>query len=230
MKTNLVTYLTHRYYKDEQRKTEPGPVITISREYGCPAKSVAQKLSEAFNTKLKTRGLTTEWRWVSKEILLEAAKALQVSPEEIQYVFDYEQKGILDDILKAQGQRYYKNDRKIRNTIGNVIRSFGIQGNVIIVGRAGVVLTKDIPRSLHVNLEAPLDWRTVRTSEKQCLDMDKARKYALDMDKKREQFRDYYVGKGTDYTRFDISLNCMMFTVDEIVDILFSIAEIRKLV
>jgi cytidylate kinase len=230
MKTNLVTYLTHRYYKDEQRKTEPGPVITISREYGCPAKSVAQKLSEAINNKLRARGISTEWRWVSKEILVEAAKELQVSPEEIQYVFDYEQKGILDDILKAQGQRYYKNDRKIRNTIGKVIRSFGIQGNVIIVGRAGVVLTKDIPHSLHVNLEAPLDWRTVRTSEKLCLDMDKARKYALDMDKKREKFRDYYVGRGTDYTRFDVSLNCMMFSVDEIVDILFSVAEIRKLI
>src|SRR5512133_2244591 len=152
MKTNLVTYLTHRYYKDDQKKTEPGPVITISREYGCPGKQIAEKLCNALTDKLKSRGEKSEWRWVSKEILTEAANELQVNPEEIKYVFDYEQKGILDDILKAQGQRYYKNDRKIRNTIGNVIRSFGIQGNVIIVGRAGVVLTKDIPRSLHISL------------------------------------------------------------------------------
>jgi cytidylate kinase len=230
MRTDLVTYLTHRYYKDEQRKTEPGPVITISREYGCPGKHVAENLSLALNAKLSEKGEKPVWRWVSKEILTEAAKELQVEPNEIKYVFDYEQKGILDDILKSQGQRYYKNDRKIRNTIGSVIRSYGIQGNVIIVGRAGVVLTRDIFHSLHVNLEAPLDWRASRTSEKLCLSLEKARKYAVDMDKKRLEFREYYVGKGTDYTRFDISLNCMMLSVDEIVEILLNVASIRKLI
>lgn len=230
MKTDLVTYLTHRYYKDEQRKTEPGPVITISREYGCPGKQVAEKLSNVLNDKLKIHGEKPIWRWVSKEILNEAANELQVNPEEIRYVFDYEQKGILDDILKSQGQRYYKNDKKIRSTIGKVIRSFGISGNVIIVGRAGVVLTKDIPKSLHINLVAPLEWRAVRTSEKKCLSLEKARKYALDMDKKRERFREYYVGRGTDYTRFDIALDCMMFTVDEMVEFIVRAAEIRKLI
>jgi cytidylate kinase len=229
MKTDLVTYLTHRYYKDEQRKTEPGPVITLSREYGCPSKQVAEELCQAIINKLRVRGEKTTWRWISKEILTEAANELQVHPDEIKYVFDYEQKGILDDILRAQGQRYYKNDRKIRSTIGNVIRTFGIQGNVVIVGRAGVVLTHDIPKSLHVHLEAPIEWRAVRTSEKLGISQEKARKYALDMDKKRQAFREYYVGKGTDYTRFDITLNCMMFKVEEIVQILLNAAEIRQL-
>lgn len=230
MKTDLLSYLTQRYYKDERSKTEPGPVVTISREYGCPAKDVAAKLSEALNTKLVVRGEKPLWRWISKEILNEVARELEMDPEEIRYIFEYEKKGIFDDILKSHSQKYYKNDRRIRNTIGKVIRSLGVQGHVIIVGRAGVVLTKDIPRSLHVNLEAPLEWRALRTSEKKCMTIEQARKFALDMDRKRREFREYYAGKDTDYTRYDVTFNCMTLSVDEIVDALLKIAELRKLI
>jgi len=230
MKNDLLTYLTHRYYKDEKSKTEPGPVITISREYGCPGKEIAAHLNEVLNTKLSVRNEKPVWRWISKEILDEVAKELNLDPEEIRYVFEYEHKGIMEDILKAHGRKYYKSDKRIRNTIGRVIRSIGIQGHVIIVGRAGVVLTKDIPRSLHVHLEAPLEWRALRTSEKKSMTIEKARKYAEDMDKKRLEFREYYVGKDTDYTRFDVTFNCMTLSVDEIVDALLKLAELRKLI
>lgn len=230
MKTDLLSYLTQRYYKDERSKTEPGPVITISREYGCPAKDVAAKLSEVLNNKMIVKGEKPLWRWISKEILNEVARELEMDPEEIRYVFEYERKGIFDDILKSHSQKYYKNDKRIRNTIGKVIRSLGVQGHIIIVGRAGVVLTKDIPRSLHVNLEAPLEWRALRTSEKKCMTIEQARKYALDMDRKRREFREYYAGKDTDYTRYDVTFNCMTLSVGEIVDALLKIAELRKLI
>ena len=32
-----------------------------------------------------------------------------------------------------------------------------------------VLITKDIERSLHVKLEAPMEWRTLRASEKYCI-------------------------------------------------------------
>jgi cytidylate kinase len=229
MKVDLVTYLTH-HYKNEQLKSEPGPVITISREYGCPAKLVAEKLTELINIKLSTHGSKEHWKWISKEILSEAAQELSMKPEEISYVFDYEQKGILDDILSSHSRKYYKNDKTIRQTIANVIRSFAVQGNIIIVGRGGVVIAKDIPRSLHINLEAPLEWRAVRTAAKYQLSLEQARKTAIETDKKRREFREYFAGKGTDYTRFDLTVNCMTLSVDEISEFILKIAEIRKLI
>jgi cytidylate kinase len=103
-------------------------------------------------------------------------------------------------------------------------------GNVIIVGRGGVAITHDIARSLHIMLEAPLEWRTVRIAENFKISEEEARKAAIDVDKKRKEFREYFQGKESDYTRFDLTINCMSFSIEEIVHIILKVAEIRKFV
>jgi cytidylate kinase len=147
----------------------------------------------------------------------------------IKYVFNYEQKSMIDDIISAQFHKYYKSERKIRNTIAKVIRNMAHEGNVIIVGRGGVALTHDIPKSLHIMLEAPLEWRTLRVAENYHISQEEARKTAMDVDKKRKEFREYFQGKESDYTWFDIKINCMAFTIEEIVHIILKAAEIKKL-
>jgi cytidylate kinase len=101
---------------------------------------------------------------------------------------------------------------------------------VVIVGRGGVSITHDIPRSLHVKLEAPLEWRALRISEKCSLSLDEARKECNDIDSKRQLFREYFQGKNSDYTRFDISLNCMTLSIEEIVRIIIKAVEVKKLI
>jgi len=212
------------------RMKEPGPVITISRDYGCPSKLVACKVAEELTRKMFFKGREVKWKYVTKEIMAESAKALEVDPEKIKYVFDYQQKSMLDDIFSAQINKYYKSERKIRNTIGHVIRNMAEEGHVIIVGRGGVAITRDIPRSLHVMLEAPLEWRILRVSENYHISLDEARKTALEIDRKRKEFREYFEGKNTDYTRFDLTFNCMIFSIEDIVHILVKAAEVRKLI
>jgi cytidylate kinase len=104
------------------------------------------------------------------------------------------------------------------------------EGHVIIVGRGGVAITHDIPKSLHIMLEAPLDWRSLRVAENYKITQEAARKSAGEIDKKRKEFRDYFQGKGSDYTRFDLTFNCMTFTIEEIVHVILKAAEIKKLV
>jgi cytidylate kinase len=116
------------------------------------------------------------------------------------------------------------------NTIGKVIRNMGEEGHVIIVGRGGVAITRDIPKSLHIMLEAPIEWRVLRVAENYHISLDEARKVAIETDRKRKEFRDYFKGKNTDYTRFDITLNCMQFSIEEMVHILVKAAEVRKLI
>ena len=223
--------MSERLTKEGNKGKSPGPVITISRQHGCPAKTVAKLLSEELTNKLITHGIkNVSWRYVTKEIISESAKELNVEPSKIKYVFDYEQKGIIDDILSAQSNKYYKSDKRIRNTIGKVIRNMASEGNIVIVGRGGVAITRDIPQSLHINLEAPLEWRVLRTSEKYCVSLEEAEKMTLDVDKKRRQFREYFGGRGTDYQWFDITFNCMTLSVEEIVRIIVKAVEVRKLI
>lgn len=228
MKIDLSKYLTDWYKEDLSQNIFPGPVITISRELGCPAKRIAGCLTENLN-KVEGQPKKHPWRWISKEILQESAKELQVDSHQIQHVFDYKSRGVLEDLLLAQSKDYYKSDLKIRTTIAKVIRKFANEGNAVIVGRGGVAITRDIPKSLHVYLEAPLEWRVLRVAEKHDLTIEQARSHAQNIDKKRSHFRDYFQGKGTDYTRFDVKLNCMTLEKEEIVEIIIAALKTRKM-
>lgn len=230
MHINLAKYLSERVEKDYVKKTKPGPVITFSREYGCPAKIIASKLAEELTNKAILRGKDVRWKYITKEIMAESARMLQVDPEKIKYVFAYEHKGLLDDVLAAQSNKYYKSDKKIRNTIAKVIRNMANEGNVIIIGRGGVAITRDIQDSLHIMLEAPLEWRAARIAENYNISIQEAKRSAIDVDRKRKAFREYFQGKGSDYTRFDVTFNCMTLSIEEIIKIACKIAEVRKLI
>ena len=220
MKIDLSKYLADWYKEAPARNIFPGPVVTISRELGCPAKIIAAGLTDHLNTIKKVKSKPHPWRWISKEILQEAANELKVDSSQIQHIFEYKRRGVLEDLLLAQSKDYYKSDLKIRTTIAKVIREFANEGNAVIVGRGGVAITRDIPKSLHIFLEAPLEWRAIRVAEKHDFTIEQARTYAQTVDKKRSRFRDYFQGQGTDYTRFDIKLNCMTLEKDEIIDII----------
>ncbi len=230
MKIDLSKYLNDWYKEDPAKHIFPGPVLTLSREVGCPAKKIAADLSAKLNRTKKVHAKDHPWRWIDKEIMMESARELKVHASQIQHVFDYKSRGVLEDLLLAQSKDYYKSDMKIRTTIAKVIRKFANEGNAIIVGRGGVAITRDIPLSLHVFLEAPLEWRALRVAEKHNWSIDQARNYALNTDKKRKSFRDYFQGKGNDYTRFDIKLNCMTLETDHVVDIIIGAMKIRSMV
>ncbi len=230
MKVDLSKYLDDWYKEEPARNIYPGPVLTISREVGCPAKKIASSLTERLNTLKKVKAKEHPWRWISKEIMLESARELEVDSIQIEHVFNYKSRGVLEDLLLAHSKDYYKSDLKIRTTIAKVIRKFANEGNAIIVGRGGVAITRDIPKSLHLFLEAPLEWRALRVAEKHDFTIDHARNYAQSIDKKRSHFRDYYQGKGNDYTRFDIKLNCMTLEVREILDIIVGALRTRSMI
>ena len=124
MKVDLSKYLDDWYKEDPAKNIYPGPVVTLSREVGCPAKTIAASLSDHLNTLKKAKSKDHPWRWISKEIMMESARELEVDSSQIQHVFDYKSRGILEDLLLAQSKDYYKSDLKIRTTIAKVIRKF----------------------------------------------------------------------------------------------------------
>lgn len=230
MKIDLTKYLDDWYKDDPAKHIYPGPVVTIAREFGCPAKVLAANLTTRLDKTKRVHSKEHPWRWISKEILTESSKELEVDSSQIQHVFDYKNRGVLEDLLLAQSKDYYKSDLKIRTTIAKVIRKFANEGNAIIVGRGGVAITRDIPKSLHIFLEAPLEWRAMRVAEKYDLAIEQARSYAQNIDKKRSHFRDYFQGKGNDYTRFDIKLNCMTLEIKELIDIVVGAMKTRQMI
>lgn len=228
MRGDLISYLRQRYAERESQQQVEGPVITISREYGCAAKLVAQKLSERLSQQKDKYGKTHSWKWYSKEILEESAKQLQLDPSDIAHVFNYEKRSSLEEFFNSFAH-HYPSDKKIRNTIAKVIREIAVHGHAIIVGRGGIALTRDISRSLHIHLHAPLEWRAARVSERYGCTLERAKEKCIEIDKKREEFKNYFQGKGTDYTWPDLTINCMTLSVDEIVEIIAKTVELRNM-
>ena len=230
MKIDLAKYLTQRYLESLEKQDFEGPLVTISRESGCPSRMVAARLVEMLNKIKSSKVKDFPWRFINKEILSESARELNLDPSEIEYIFKFEKKNFFDDILSSQSQKYYKSDRRIRNTVAKVVRNIASEGNVVIIGRGGVAITKDMDKSLHVMLEAPLNWRIARTSEKYGLNEKQAKELAVGTDKKRKEFRDYFHGSGTDYTRFDVKYNCMTLSVNEIAESITNLMKVRGLI
>jgi cytidylate kinase len=230
MKIDLSKYMTERYQDSMLKQEYEGPVITIARDFGCPGRKIAARLTNQLNQLKNSKSKSIRWRWISKEIMAESARELEMDPADIKYVFQYEKKTVFDDILSSQSRKYYKSDRKIRKTVAQVIRNIASEGNVVIIGRGGVAITKDIERSLHVKLEAPMEWRTLRASEKYCISLEEAKKRAVEIDKKRQEFRNYFHGTGSDYTRFDVRYNCMSLSLDDIACSIVSLLKSRRFV
>ena len=149
MQIDLSKYLTDWYKEDLSKNIFPGPVVTISREVGCPAKGIAACLTTELNKIKKGQIKKHPWRWISKEILMESARELQVDSHQIQHVFDYKSRGVLEDLLFAQSKDYYKSDQKIRSTIAKVIRKFANEGNATTLRSSSLAVRKSIVRHCH---------------------------------------------------------------------------------
>ncbi|MBS3770171.1 MAG: cytidylate kinase-like family protein [Bacteroidales bacterium] len=220
----------HKEKKRDEDFGQPGPVVTISRDFGCSGKFLADKLNQKLNQEKKGDQSKGTWRVVTKEILDESAKELELHPSQIEYVFKYEKRSAIDEILGSLSSKYYKSDRKIRNTIKKVIYTIGMEGNSVILGRCGAVITKDLPRSLHVRLIAPIEWRTEVIRKRFNLTEKKAREYVLDIDKKRAELRNNLAGKEVDDTFFDLLFNTKSFEFDEMVDIIIKALETKEII
>jgi cytidylate kinase len=61
------------------------------------------------------------------------------------------------------------------------------------------------------------------------MDIVEAIPFTLDYDKKRKQFLDYYWGKTSDHSIFDLIFNCNTMTNEEIVTSIVLILEKRKI-
>jgi cytidylate kinase len=228
MENSLIQILVRSFEsKDNQVKEqkEPGPFITISREYGCRA----GLLSEMIISQIAQKGYA--WQVVNKEILCHAANELKMHPEKVRSVISDKNRGVLDEIIDATTSKYYKSDRKIRQTISNAVSSFARQGNVIIIGRGGASITQGLSNGLHIRLVAPSLWRLESLMTRHQLNREEALKRMTSFDHKRYKLqRDYLKGMQDLDLLFDVKFNCSKVSLSEISKMIIQLMEIRGMI
>lgn len=231
MQNILTHYMLDRMQKSVSKGPgkEPGPLITVSRSYGCPGKMVGQELVHELNKRLAITHDKRHWRLISKEILEESAKELKLDKTTIKEAAHSQERGIMTSLIQSFSNKFYPGDDKVKKTIADVIKSFALEGKVVIVGRGGVGLTQDIEQSLHIKLIAPMDWRVQKVCEMQDVSAELATKKILEIDYKRAKLREYYEGRKPEDWVFDIIFNLAKVSVEEVIRITVDTIESRKL-
>jgi len=219
MAEKIFKYFDERY-RGRILKDSPGtygPVITISRQTGCDAVAVAKKLVNRLNSEYDTQ----KWRWMDKEILLNAARELDTGAHNVESYVKRQQLSGFSEMLMALSGKFISDD-KVRKTIREVVLTVCREGYVVMVGRGGVALTASVKKALHVRLVAPFYWRVENIMKKRELGIEAAEEFIVDTDEKRHSLIINFMDKkpvNLDYL-FDVTINRSSFTVEQIASFL----------
>jgi cytidylate kinase len=229
MNNSMMIYLNKRLHQNDSKHvsaySQPGPVICISREVGCGGVKLARQLA----IELDKLTFCKKWRVVSKEILQESARELNMDPNKLRTYLKDGDRTAFDDILSAFGEKRFKSDRKITKTLIDLVSSFANDGYCIIVGRAGHIITRNIEKSLLIKLTAPQDWRVKQIMEKNNLNLRMAIEFIEKTEKERENFRRHIAGEHAKPDEFDLIINLSKIQSDEAIDLICYMAQIKGL-
>jgi len=227
MNNTLMVYLNKRLHQNDPKHRDldsrPGPVICISREVGCGGVNIANLLA----AELDKHGICKKWRVISKEILQESARELDMDPNKLKNYLKEGERGVFDDILTAFSEKRFKSDRKINKTLIDLIRSFATDGYCIIVGRAGHILAKDIERSLLIKLTAPIDWRVKQIMDKNNLNLRQALEFIEKTEVERENFRKHIAVDEAKADEYDLTINVARMKMKDVIDLISFAAQAK---
>jgi cytidylate kinase len=229
MENILKSYLEKRFLEQELLNSPgPKPVVTISREFGCPSKPIAQMLTDALNKRIAKPGIP-KWRCISKEIVEESARKLDIKTVEMNYLLSTSEKGLVEDILTSFAAPYVSS-HKIKKILNDVIRTLAMQGHLVFVGRGSVAILQGSPEALHIRLQAPLEWRVQGICKSRGLSEAEALRLTNETDKKRTALIELLLGRKYGPHLFDVIFNCNTFSKEDIVQSIMKIMEVRNMI
>ena len=162
---------------------KPAACLTIAREFGCQAFSLAEALVEKLNI---TCDKNLPWIIVGNKLLSEVAKLSGYSVEQIEKAQDVHPavKAIFSMFL----DKHLAEETEIFQHMKPAIRSFAKRGHCIFVGHGAVMATQDLPNCTHVRLVAPLSFRVKQLMEAYNISGSEAQKH---IDQHQQQRKDY---------------------------------------
>jgi cytidylate kinase len=217
-------YFDERYRESvlNSPASEDGPVITISRLTGCDAREVASNIVEKLNSSF---GIT-KWKWVDKDIIYSIAKELNIDTQRIENYYDGIKLSNLSEMIMAFSGGFVS-DLRVKKAIKDVVLSICKEGYVVLVGRGGVSIARDIKDALHIRLVAPFYWRVENVMKKKNMGLETAEKYVTETDEKRNDLIQTFLDKKIKNidTLFDVAINRISFNIPETSELIVSMYE-----
>jgi cytidylate kinase len=176
-------------------------IITISREMGSGGIPIAHKVAEELGYQL-----------IDGEMIMAAAEAYGLSPEAVEQA-DEKPPHFVDTLDSKQFLDLH--------LIELIILEAALKGNVVIYGRGGQDLLKDVNSVLRTRIIAPFEDRVERWAEREWLDPDRARYLVRKSDQQRAGFIKYYFDRDwDDSVNYDLVINTQRLSEDKAVQVI----------
>lgn len=184
-------------------------VITISRQMGTLGDQIAEAVAEALR-----------YNYVDK-VKISDALAEQGLPAS-----DFEK---FDEKKPTIWQSLSNQKKKLTHLLRATVYDFARSGNVIILGRGGQALLKQIPGTLHVRIVAPLEIRIRRLMDQRDYDEKQAERIILHNDHESSGFiRAFFDIDWDDTDMYDLLLNTRAMTVQTAASLIISAITARE--
>lgn len=164
------------------------PAITLSRTLGSGGTEVGLRVARQLG-----------WRFYDRRILRRAAEAMQL-PVSALRVQEERPSGFLEQLLRftalASPEIPYAPplelpvySRELFEVERSIMQELVARESAVVVGRGGFIALKDRPATLHVRIQASLEFRIQRLLARgKAPDADAARQIILDSDRDRTAF------------------------------------------
>jgi hypothetical protein len=223
-KTTISSYLRD-HLDDIGTKKEPGPYITISRQWGCDGVGLGENLV----AKLNERDPEQRWKFYQKDLLKQLAEDTGLA-EEILEKERVSKPSLLKDFLRGLKKNGIPDGYEIRNKITMMVRTIAFEGHAVILGQGGTAATGDLANGLSVRVEAPKDWRIARICRRENLEKHRAIAKIEEIEKDRDRLRQIYQRQNSRQPAFNLAFDNAMFKNEQISDLVMMAMEEKGLV
>lgn len=200
--STLDTYISAQVkYWQQKKNTLTAPddrkslrqFITISREYGCSGYTIGKKISEILNTSQPTPDPL--WAAYERQVLDRVMEEMDLSQHLVKTLTDDALKD-LSDILKSVFSTLPP-QVAVYQKLAQTVRILASHGNVVLVGRASNVITREMIGGYHVHIIAPMDVKIQNVMKNKNISKKEAEKLVIENTARRENYI-------TEYVRFDV--------------------------
>jgi cytidylate kinase len=199
------------------------PFITISREIGCEAQPLADRLVEILNERCRP---SIPWVAYDHEVVDRVAQELHLARNVVDSL-DGKRRDEMSELFNAVLNVKVDESVVFRKT-AEVIRSLAAHGNAVLVGRGSYLITQDLKTGLHVRLVAPQSWRVHKTACDAEISLAEAERQVQEADKERAHFfKTFFVQDAAHPFCHDLLINNSQFNLAQIAEIVFAALSAR---
>ena len=199
------------------------PFITLSREFGCEGRLLADRLVEILNERCRP---TVPWVSYDHEVIDRVARELRLSRAIVESL-DGQRRDEMSELFNAI-LNVKVDEALIFRKMAEVIRSLAAHGNTVLVGRGSYLITQDLKTGLHVRLMAPRAWRVARLAADRAIAVRDAERLVLEGERERARFHATFFVQSPDHPfHHDLVIDNSRFNLAQIAEIVFAALSVR---